>query len=61
MLQGILPPSYEHYSFLVAAIGMLLETKLTTVTIDRADTLLKNFCSKMSELYGEDYNYGYYV
>ena len=57
VLQGILPPTYyHHYSCLVAAIGMLLETQLTRMTIDRANVLLNNFCCKMSDLYGKDLN-----
>lgn len=48
VLQGILPTVYyNHYSCLVAAIGMLLETQLTRVTIDRASCLLS---IKKSEL-----------
>ena len=57
VLHGILPPTYyHHYSCLVAAIGMLLETQLTRVIIDRANILLSDFCCKMSDLYGEDHN-----
>ena len=56
VLQGILPTVYyNHYSCLVAAIGMLLETQLTRAIIDRASVLLSNFCIKMSELYGKNH------
>ena len=57
VLQGILPSAYyHHYSCLVAAVGMLLGTQLTSETIDRANVLLNNFCLKMSNLYGEDHD-----
>ena len=53
VLQGLLPPQYyQHYSCLVDAIGILLETPLTRAAIDSASSLLDNFCSKMAHLYG---------
>lgn len=55
VLQGLLPPQYyQHYSCLVAAIGILLETPLTRAAIDSASSLLDNFCSKMEHLYGKN-------
>ena len=55
VLQGLLPPQYyQHYSCLVAAIGILLETPLTRADIDSASSLLIDFCSKMEELYGKN-------
>ena len=54
VLQGLLSPQYyQHYSCLVAAVGILLETPLTRAAIDSASSLLNNVCSQMEQLYGK--------
>lgn len=45
--------TYEHYTGLVAAVGMLLQSPLKREEIERADELLKYFYRKMTDLYGK--------
>lgn len=54
LLLDYLPSLYwHHYSLLVCAMHILLKDNTTNTLIDAAEQMLHDFCSLMSELYGE--------
>ena len=53
LLVSTLPPLYlHHFSLLVCAIHILLQSKLSEVHIQAAEEMLKDFYSMLPELYG---------
>ena len=53
LLVSTLPPLYlHHFSLLVCAIHILLQSKLSDVHIQAAEEMLKDFYSMLPELYG---------
>ena len=53
VLEGMLPdPYYKHYTYFVAAIGLLLKSDISTDELQTADDHLESFCQQMSDLYG---------
>lgn len=55
LLADVLPPLYvHHYSLLVCAIHILLQSKLKEAQIKAAEEMLKDFHKLLPELYGEN-------
>ncbi len=54
ILSSILPPLYfHHYSLLVCAMHILLQSKLTEIQIQAAEVMLFDYYKLLPELYGE--------
>ena len=54
VLASVLPPLYfHHYSLLVSAIHILLQSKLTAEQIQAAEVMLQDYYQLLPDLYGE--------
>lgn len=54
ILHGILPePYFTHFAFLVEAVHILLGESMSETSLVSADTYLRRFYEKFSDLYGQ--------
>ena len=45
---------FHHYALLVCAIHILLQDEITSSLVDAAESMLRDFCSLLPELYGQE-------